>query len=186
MGRGTARQPSKLREPATDRFAFVFGSARRGSGGVPDRRFDRPGPEAWWLRPRDWTVAGRLANAAARAASEPHEYATHVALMLDACACRGFGLIELRREEDGGYHVHSSNPRTGQTPATMSGFNPLPPTYFASNWGIDDELAFVLVEAWPEELVEALELDEAGDLRQFRGRLQVEGLEYGSGPRRLA
>jgi hypothetical protein len=106
--------------------------------------------------------------------------------MLDACACRGFGLIELRREEDGGYHVHSSNPRTGQTPATMSGFNPLPPTYFASNWGIDDELAFVLVEAWPEELVEALELDEAGDLRQFCGRLQVEGLEYGSGPRRLA
>jgi hypothetical protein len=190
MGRAAQQNPKATSGSPSGQaagFAAVFGKSRRGTGNVPDRATERPGPEAWFLRPSQWTVAGRLPNAAAHIASESPPDTTTLALKLDTCAVRDFPLIELRREADDGYHVHASNPRTGETPETMAGFNPLPESYHSRNWVLSPALASVLVEAWPAALIEHLNLDEAGDINEFSGRLQAVGLEYSrSAPRRLA
>jgi hypothetical protein len=182
MGRAANTQPSSVsgtsdadrREATTSAraeagFAAVFGSAHRGTGGVPDRETERPGREAWWMKKLDRALDG----------------ATRLAAMVDTCACRGLGLIRLERE-DAGYRVLATGPRNPKlTPATLE-WNPLPVSY--SDWVISPELAGVLVEAWPKDLIEDLELDEAGEhLAKFRGRLQAEGREYGrSAPRRIS
>jgi hypothetical protein len=162
----TSRAPAARAEAG---FAAVFGGTHRGTGGVPDRETERPGREAWWMKKLDRGLDG----------------ATRLALMLDTCACRRLGLITLELE-GAGYRVLATGPRNPKlTPATLS-WNPLPASY--SDWVISPELARVLVEAWPKDLIEDVEPDEAGEhLTGFRGRLQAEGLEYGRGaPRSIS
>jgi hypothetical protein len=173
MGRAANRQPApdaSHRASGAAGFAAVFGSERRGFlNAPPDRETERPGREAWWMKKLDRDLDG----------------ATRLVLMLDTCACRRLGLIRLELE-GAGYRVLATGPRNPKlTPATLS-WNPLPASY--SDWVISPELARVLVEAWPKDLIEDLEPDEAGGhLAGFRGRLQAEGLEYGRGtPRSIS